>query len=213
MAGKPSLAYYAAALASLGIAQPAEVAMVGDDLWADVQGRAAGRPGGLAGPDREVPGGDAARLGHHPPPGVAERGRARADVSRMADYLSPTPSDWSKVAGPAGPAAARVLPSRRPFRPERHRFRSRTAVGSDGHSRHPAGAAGRLRSPRNELVRAGGERAPHRDPGSDRPPGAALRRRASRTTPRASPNPSATSAHCASSAASGSTRCRPTPAS
>jgi HAD superfamily hydrolase (TIGR01450 family) len=38
VAGKPSQPYYAAALASLGIAHPAEVAMVGDDLWADVQG-------------------------------------------------------------------------------------------------------------------------------------------------------------------------------
>jgi ribonucleotide monophosphatase NagD (HAD superfamily) len=38
VAGKPSPAFYAAALASLGIARPAEAAMVGDDLWSDVQG-------------------------------------------------------------------------------------------------------------------------------------------------------------------------------
>jgi HAD superfamily hydrolase (TIGR01450 family) len=38
IAGKPSPAFYAAALASLGITSPAGAAMVGDDLWADVQG-------------------------------------------------------------------------------------------------------------------------------------------------------------------------------
>jgi phospholysine phosphohistidine inorganic pyrophosphate phosphatase len=38
VAGKPSPAFYAAALASLGIARPTEAAMVGDDLWSDVQG-------------------------------------------------------------------------------------------------------------------------------------------------------------------------------
>ncbi|MGH7579196.1 MAG: HAD-IA family hydrolase, partial [Gemmatimonadales bacterium] len=38
VAGKPSPAFYAAALASLGIAGGAGVAMVGDDLWSDVQG-------------------------------------------------------------------------------------------------------------------------------------------------------------------------------
>ena len=38
IAGKPSPAFYAAALASLGIAPGAGVAMVGDDLWSDVQG-------------------------------------------------------------------------------------------------------------------------------------------------------------------------------
>lgn len=38
IAGKPSPGFYAGALASLGIAQPVGVAMVGDDLWADVQG-------------------------------------------------------------------------------------------------------------------------------------------------------------------------------
>lgn len=38
VAGKPSPAFYAAALASLGLAEPAGAAMVGDDLWSDVQG-------------------------------------------------------------------------------------------------------------------------------------------------------------------------------
>ncbi len=38
VAGKPSPAFYAAALASLGLAGGAGVAMVGDDLWSDVQG-------------------------------------------------------------------------------------------------------------------------------------------------------------------------------
>ena len=38
VAGKPSPAFYAAALASLGIARPAGAAMVGDDLWSDVEG-------------------------------------------------------------------------------------------------------------------------------------------------------------------------------
>jgi HAD superfamily hydrolase (TIGR01458 family) len=36
--GKPSPAFYAAAIASLGLARPAATAMVGDDLWSDVQG-------------------------------------------------------------------------------------------------------------------------------------------------------------------------------
>jgi phospholysine phosphohistidine inorganic pyrophosphate phosphatase len=38
VAGKPSPAFYAAALASLGPGRPANAAMVGDDLWSDVQG-------------------------------------------------------------------------------------------------------------------------------------------------------------------------------
>jgi HAD superfamily hydrolase (TIGR01450 family) len=38
VAGKPSAAFYAAALRSLGLDTPASVAMVGDDLWSDVQG-------------------------------------------------------------------------------------------------------------------------------------------------------------------------------
>jgi phospholysine phosphohistidine inorganic pyrophosphate phosphatase len=38
VAGKPSPAFYAAALESMGVKDPARVAMVGDDLWSDVQG-------------------------------------------------------------------------------------------------------------------------------------------------------------------------------
>jgi len=38
VAGKPSPAFYAAALRSLGLDAPASAAMVGDDLWSDVQG-------------------------------------------------------------------------------------------------------------------------------------------------------------------------------
>ena len=38
VAGKPSAAFYAAALQSLGLDTPASAAMVGDDLWSDVQG-------------------------------------------------------------------------------------------------------------------------------------------------------------------------------
>ena len=38
VAGKPSPAFYAAALRSLGHEAPASAAMVGDDLWSDVQG-------------------------------------------------------------------------------------------------------------------------------------------------------------------------------
>ena len=38
VAGKPSPAFYAAALRSLGLDAPATAAMVGDDLWSDVQG-------------------------------------------------------------------------------------------------------------------------------------------------------------------------------
>lgn len=38
LAGKPSPAFYAAALADLGCSVPEAVAMVGDDLWSDVQG-------------------------------------------------------------------------------------------------------------------------------------------------------------------------------
>ena len=38
VAGKPSAAFYTAALASLGLAPTAAAAMVGDDLWSDVDG-------------------------------------------------------------------------------------------------------------------------------------------------------------------------------
>jgi HAD superfamily hydrolase (TIGR01458 family) len=38
VAGKPSPAFFGAALQSLGAPDPATVAMVGDDLWSDVQG-------------------------------------------------------------------------------------------------------------------------------------------------------------------------------
>jgi HAD superfamily hydrolase (TIGR01458 family) len=38
VAGKPSPAFYTAALHSLGLDAPGSVAMVGDDLWSDVQG-------------------------------------------------------------------------------------------------------------------------------------------------------------------------------
>jgi HAD superfamily hydrolase (TIGR01458 family) len=38
VAGKPSPAFYAAALRSLGLDTPASAAMVGDDVWSDVQG-------------------------------------------------------------------------------------------------------------------------------------------------------------------------------
>lgn len=38
VAGKPSTAFYAAALRSLGLETPGSAAMVGDDLWSDVQG-------------------------------------------------------------------------------------------------------------------------------------------------------------------------------
>jgi HAD superfamily hydrolase (TIGR01458 family) len=38
VAGKPSRAFYAAALRSLGVTPDGSAAMVGDDLWSDVQG-------------------------------------------------------------------------------------------------------------------------------------------------------------------------------
>ena len=38
VAGKPCAAFYQAALGSLGLAQAGSVAMVGDDLWSDVEG-------------------------------------------------------------------------------------------------------------------------------------------------------------------------------
>lgn len=38
VAGKPSPAFFAAALDSLGVSDPARAVMVGDDLWSDVQG-------------------------------------------------------------------------------------------------------------------------------------------------------------------------------
>ena len=38
VAGKPSAAFYATALQSMGLDSPESAAMVGDDLWADVQG-------------------------------------------------------------------------------------------------------------------------------------------------------------------------------
>src|SRR5215207_1204182 len=42
----------------------------------------------MAGAHRQVQGGHAARLGHHPQSGAAERGSARPSVTRMAGYLS-----------------------------------------------------------------------------------------------------------------------------
>jgi len=48
VAGKPSPAFYAAALTSLGLSPTTPAAMVGDDLWSDVQGaQAAGLQGWL----------------------------------------------------------------------------------------------------------------------------------------------------------------------
>ena len=38
VAGKPSPAFYSAALCSLGLAPAASAAMIGDDLWSDVEG-------------------------------------------------------------------------------------------------------------------------------------------------------------------------------
>ena len=38
VAGKPSAAFYTTALRSMGVESPASAAMVGDDLWSDVQG-------------------------------------------------------------------------------------------------------------------------------------------------------------------------------
>ncbi len=38
VAGKPSQAFFSAALDSMGVSDPARAAMVGDDLWSDVQG-------------------------------------------------------------------------------------------------------------------------------------------------------------------------------
>jgi phospholysine phosphohistidine inorganic pyrophosphate phosphatase len=38
VAGKPSQAFYLNALRSMGVAPPGSVAMVGDDLWSDIQG-------------------------------------------------------------------------------------------------------------------------------------------------------------------------------
>ena len=38
VAGKPSAAFFSAATRSLGLAAGPEVAMVGDDLWSDVEG-------------------------------------------------------------------------------------------------------------------------------------------------------------------------------
>jgi phospholysine phosphohistidine inorganic pyrophosphate phosphatase len=38
VAGKPSAAFYEAALASIGIEQPGSAAMIGDDLWSDIEG-------------------------------------------------------------------------------------------------------------------------------------------------------------------------------
>lgn len=46
VAGKPSPGFYAAALASMGLSGSGETAMVGDDLWSDVQGA---QRAGLAG--------------------------------------------------------------------------------------------------------------------------------------------------------------------
>ena len=202
-----------AALGSLGV----------DDLGPGGDGgrrplvRRAGRPArgaaGLAGAHRQVPGGHAARLGHHPRSGAAERGRARRRVTPMAGYLSRALVLWSEVAGPAGPAAARLpvsppsSPPRAPPTPIRPPAPDTAVIRAIR-----ARAARHLRSPRAELAGPAGQRAALRDPGADHPAGAAVPGRASPTTRRGSPNRSATSAGWASSAGSRSTRCGPTPA-
>lgn len=63
VAGKPSPDFFQAALPSLGTIRPESVAMVGDDLWSDVQGaQNAGLQGWLV------------RTGKYRPAGVAESG-------------------------------------------------------------------------------------------------------------------------------------------
>jgi HAD superfamily hydrolase (TIGR01458 family) len=63
VAGKPSPTFFQAALRSLGTLQPKSVAMVGDDLWSDVQGaQNAGLQGWLV------------RTGKFLPAGVTESG-------------------------------------------------------------------------------------------------------------------------------------------
>lgn len=63
LAGKPSPDFFQAALRSLGPIRPETVAMVGDDLWSDVQGaQHAGLQGWLV------------RTGKYRPSGVAESG-------------------------------------------------------------------------------------------------------------------------------------------
>jgi ribonucleotide monophosphatase NagD (HAD superfamily) len=63
VAGKPSPDFFQAALRSLGPIRPESVAMVGDDLWSDVQGaQHAGLQGWLV------------RTGKYRPAGVAESG-------------------------------------------------------------------------------------------------------------------------------------------
>ena len=177
VAGKPSPAFYAAALASLGVSAPGGAAMVGDDLWSDVQGaQRAGLEGWLVrtGKFREETLRDSGITPNRVLSSVAALARS---VSRMAGYLSPLCSDWSEVAGPAGPAVASCC------LPVVLSAQSATDSGSAPPSDSTVIRAIQLERrdvfdpAREGLAGAGGERAPLRDPGADRSPGAALRRR------------------------------------
>ena len=95
VAGKPSPAFYAGrARGALALTDPGPGRDGGRRPLVRRAGRAAGRPSGLAGAHREIPGGDAARLGHHARPGAVERGRAAGAVSRNGGIIFPRSVRW-----------------------------------------------------------------------------------------------------------------------
>ena len=187
--------------------------MVGDDLWSDVQGaQRAGLEGWLVrtGKFRE----EALRDSGITPDRVLSSVAALARPDPDGGLSFRARSDWSEVAGPAGPAAAR-----RAAFPVALSAQSATDSGPappsdptviraiqlerrDVFDPHEKGWLARVANALHIETRAPTD-----------PPGAALRRRASRTTPPGWPNRSAISARWASSAESRSTRCRPIRAS
>ena len=104
VAGKPSPAFYAAALRSMGLDTPGSVAMVGDDLWSDVQGaQRAGLQGWLV------------RTGKYREAVLAKRDQAGPDPRQhcrlgvTTSYLPALPVPvhvvtWSSVAASASSA-------------------------------------------------------------------------------------------------------------
>jgi len=90
------------------------LAMIGDDLWSDVRGTA-GRLSGLAGAQRKVPGGRAARQRHHAGPDS----RQHRDLLRSGGGARRVESLPARSARDASGRGAAPRPSRGPTRSRR----------------------------------------------------------------------------------------------
>ena len=89
LVGKPSRAMFEAAARSMGL-DVSEVAMVGDDLQADIGGSQGLGIRGLHGATGQVPGGRGRGLGDHSRPGHRLRGRAARPSARLTGVM-PSP--------------------------------------------------------------------------------------------------------------------------